>query len=257
MKRIGYIYKTTNLINGKIYIGQHLREEFDKKYYGSGKLIQFALKKYGKNNFNVEIIEWLDSIEKLNDAEVKFISAYNSINKKIGYNIALGGNNKSVKGTKWSNSARINHEKSREQANEKLRGKKRSEESKLKQSISSKGKKMSKEWCENISKSLKGRKGTWEGKYLPKEIKEKIGVGNRGKKRTEEFKKKNRERQIGKITPDYIKEKISKSLKGRVSPRKGIVMSEEQKLKISISNKGKKKPRKNKNIIEFPNKRIS
>lgn len=41
----GYIYKTTNLINGKIYIGQHKSEEYDSSYYGSGKKILRALKK--------------------------------------------------------------------------------------------------------------------------------------------------------------------------------------------------------------------
>ena len=41
----GYIYKTTNLINGKIYIGQHKSEVFDNSYYGSGKLIGRAITK--------------------------------------------------------------------------------------------------------------------------------------------------------------------------------------------------------------------
>lgn len=49
----GYIYKTTNLINNKIYIGQHKvkEEKIDNSYYGSGKLIIQAIKKYGKENF--------------------------------------------------------------------------------------------------------------------------------------------------------------------------------------------------------------
>ena len=54
---IGYIYKTTNLINGKIYIGQHKSSSFDTNYYGSGKLLIKALKKYGKENFKIELIE--------------------------------------------------------------------------------------------------------------------------------------------------------------------------------------------------------
>lgn len=43
------IYKTTNLINGKIYIGQDSKDR--PNYYGSGKLIHRAIKKYGKENF--------------------------------------------------------------------------------------------------------------------------------------------------------------------------------------------------------------
>ena len=39
----GYIYMTTNLVNGMRYIGQHSSKEFDKYYYGSGRLIKKAL----------------------------------------------------------------------------------------------------------------------------------------------------------------------------------------------------------------------
>lgn len=43
----GYIYQTTNLINNKIYIGQHHSDVFDESYKGSRKLILRAIKKYG------------------------------------------------------------------------------------------------------------------------------------------------------------------------------------------------------------------
>lgn len=43
----GYIYQTTNLINGKVYIGQHMSESFDANYYGSGKWLKRAIAKYG------------------------------------------------------------------------------------------------------------------------------------------------------------------------------------------------------------------
>jgi hypothetical protein len=48
----GYIYKTTNLINGKIYIGQH-KGCLSSHYIGSGKLIRWAINKYGKRNFRI------------------------------------------------------------------------------------------------------------------------------------------------------------------------------------------------------------
>ena len=41
----GYIYLTTNLINGKKYIGQHRSKEFDKSYFGSGVVLLKALEK--------------------------------------------------------------------------------------------------------------------------------------------------------------------------------------------------------------------
>lgn len=47
----GYIYKITNELNGKIYIGQHKACHFEDRYWGSGKLIKYAIKKYGVENF--------------------------------------------------------------------------------------------------------------------------------------------------------------------------------------------------------------
>lgn len=44
----GYVYKTTNIINGKMYIGQHKSEKFDESYKGSGVILTKALEKYGK-----------------------------------------------------------------------------------------------------------------------------------------------------------------------------------------------------------------
>ena len=52
---IGYIYKTTNKINQKIYIGKHQSSEYDDKYFGSGKILRRAIEKYGLNNFTNEI----------------------------------------------------------------------------------------------------------------------------------------------------------------------------------------------------------
>lgn len=65
----GYIYKITNLITDKIYIGQHIGEEFDKKYFGSGKLLKDAIKKYSKKNFKKEILEFCQTEEELNERE--------------------------------------------------------------------------------------------------------------------------------------------------------------------------------------------
>ena len=69
----GYIYLTINLINGKKYIGQH-KGEFDKNYLGSGKLIRRAIKKYGKDNFVVSILEYASNSQRLNELEIDYIS---------------------------------------------------------------------------------------------------------------------------------------------------------------------------------------
>lgn len=83
------IYKTTNLINGKIYIGQDRNN--NPKYIGSGKILHFAIQKYGLENFNKEIIEECNSLELLNEREKYWIDFYKSTNRSIGYNITMGG----------------------------------------------------------------------------------------------------------------------------------------------------------------------
>ena len=88
----GYIYKTTNLVNGKIYIGQHAKAEWDKDYIGSGKILTYAIKKYGEENFSCQLLEECDSREALNQREKFWIEHFHSTDPCVGYNIALGGN---------------------------------------------------------------------------------------------------------------------------------------------------------------------
>lgn len=54
----GYIYKTTNKVDGKIYIGQKKSDRFlENTYHGSGLYLLRAMKKYGKENFETCLIE--------------------------------------------------------------------------------------------------------------------------------------------------------------------------------------------------------
>jgi group I intron endonuclease len=81
------IYKTTNLINGKFYIGQDSNN--NPEYFGSGILLNRAIEKYGKENFIKEILEYCETKEELNEREKHWIIYYNA--KENGYNIADGG----------------------------------------------------------------------------------------------------------------------------------------------------------------------
>jgi hypothetical protein len=87
------IYKTTNRISGKIYIGQHNVkniEDMDNDYYGSGKYLKKAIKKYGRNNFLREIIAVCGSREIANILEIEYIKIYKSFGYKM-YNVRPGG----------------------------------------------------------------------------------------------------------------------------------------------------------------------
>ena len=81
-----YVYKTTNLVNNKVYIGKS-EKPFTTKYLGSGKLLQRAISKYGISNFKVELIEICDNINQLNIREKYWISKY----LENSYNLAEGG----------------------------------------------------------------------------------------------------------------------------------------------------------------------
>jgi group I intron endonuclease len=83
------IYKVINLINNKFYVGQDSKN--NPKYYGSGLLINHAIKKYGKNNFVKEIIEYCYTLEELNEREVYWIEKLHATDRNIGYNITKGG----------------------------------------------------------------------------------------------------------------------------------------------------------------------
>lgn len=97
----GKIYKITNKLNGKIYIGQTLKsleERFqkhcwkttEKDKYHMNMAIKKAIRKYGKENFTIELIEEVNQ-ELLDVREIYWISFYDSYNK--GYNCTLGGKN--------------------------------------------------------------------------------------------------------------------------------------------------------------------
>lgn len=87
----GFIYITTNIINGNKYIGQKIFNRNWKSYLGSGKYLKNAIRKYGKENFTRKILEIAYSKEELNILEIKYIKNYRAVENEDYYNISVGG----------------------------------------------------------------------------------------------------------------------------------------------------------------------
>lgn len=99
MEEYGVIYKVTNLVNNKIYIGQTTqRLEIRKnQHYSDSDRQNFnmpfhrAIRKYGTDIFEWKIIDYANDKESLNNKEKYWISFYDSIDRQKGYNVTIGG----------------------------------------------------------------------------------------------------------------------------------------------------------------------
>lgn len=96
------IYKITNKINGKIYIGittKSIEERFARHVNSAEKSkyrIHTAIRKYGRDNFVIETLSVVSSQEEANELEIKLIQELNATDYNIGYNMAIGGAGKSL-----------------------------------------------------------------------------------------------------------------------------------------------------------------
>jgi group I intron endonuclease len=119
------IYKTTNKLNGKVYIGKHQTKNPYDNYMGSGKAIKKAIKQYGKENFEKEVLFIFDTAEEMDAKEKEIVNeAFISTNKT--YNMGLGG-----EGGPMFNGLR-HSEETRKKLADIQRGKKHSEETRKK-----------------------------------------------------------------------------------------------------------------------------
>ena len=214
------IYRITNLINGKTYIGQHRYKEtpYDD-YMGSGILLHQAYEKYGIDNFIKDIIVAnIEDKETINKLEIKYI-AYERVSNGNGcYNLSdggEGGNGGALKGTHLS---KEHKRKLSEALKGKNKGKHPSEETKKKIAKTLMGRYLSDECKRKISKALKGRPSP-----------------NKDKKFSEETKRKMSEAaKLRKPVSEETRKKLSESLKGRKH-------SEGHSRKISEANRGRYK----------------
>lgn len=213
----GYIYETTNLINGKKYIGKHKSNKFDTNYLGSGIALKRAINKYGKENFEVGIIEEINTNqEDLDLREMYYIKKYNAVKDKNYYNHSYGGENEgwdgvnkaiNISGRPWTKTQSFK---------DKMRQKQLGKEPWMK------GKHHTKESIEKNRQAHLGVPSTFKGKHHTEETKRKISEKCKGYKHTEkakikmkEFRKTYSSHMLGKHHSEESKLKISEEHKGR------------------------------------------
>lgn len=219
------IYKTTNLINGKIYIG---RDKYDDpNYLGSGVYYKRAEKKYGKENFRKVTIDSDDDFKQLCLKEVFWTDFNDARNPDVGYNISKnsgGGDNLSYHPERKEIIEKISRNTKLAMADPEIRAKMqgpKSEEHKKNLCISQRAVDrsgennpnyggLSEEHCKNISKS-RIEKGTAKGKNNPMYGRTGELSPHFGKKQSEEHKRKRSESMMGKnrkLTDEQILEII-------------------------------------------------
>jgi hypothetical protein len=84
------IYKITNILDGKIYIGKHQTEDLNDGYMGSGKLLKRAQEKHGIISFSKEILHVFDTEEEMNAREAELVTDEFCLREDT-YNICIGG----------------------------------------------------------------------------------------------------------------------------------------------------------------------
>src|ERR1019366_4687666 len=201
-----YIYAYENKINGKMYVGQTVNiKARDRSHIKSSTATGFngALKKYGRDKFDLFVIDIVDTDEQANEIEIFWIAEMRKfLGRSNVYNLTDGG--QGVRGAKRSEESKKKLSEMRMGENNPFFGKTHTEESLEKMRIAR----------ENLSP----------------EVKAKIAASMlRGEDHP----------NFGKTTPDDVKEKISNSL---IGVGLGKVLSEETKKKMSISTSGEKNP---------------
>ena len=202
---MGYVYKITNTVNNKSYIGISIHEptqgRIKEHLAGRGnRYLANAVKKYGKDAFTYDILEANVFDEFLPDLEVAYIANFNTV-APHGYNLTSGGYHA------------IPSELTRRKISEAVKGKKNgffgkehSEETKHK--ISEANKNPSEETRQKMSEAKKGKykgeKHPLFGKKHSKEARQKMSEASKGKKLSLETRRKWSETRKGKMVhPEY------------------------------------------------------
>jgi hypothetical protein len=225
------IYKITNLLNGKIYIGQDSKN--DSNYFGSGTWILRAIKKYSKINFKKTILESCLDKNELDIKEVYWINKLESNNPIVGYNLCKGGGGTlGTLGIIVSDDTKKRMSECRrnitEETREKMRiahiGLKNSDESNIKRSET---------WAKHKNDPtfrIKRKENRKKTVYSEQTLLAR-SLANKGKKRSENTLIKMSESQKGLKRSEETRKKISEALK----KRKGLGKRDPNTNKLSYS----------------------
>ena len=169
------VYRITNLINGKEYIGKHQTKNINDSYMGSGKLITSAIKKYGVEHFKKEILFVYSTAEEANKKEAELVTPEYIVQEDT-YNLTSGGLggfyyiNKHPLSSQWHKKA---GKKTRTWIGQEAWKYIREHDPERKES-----------WRKKISQSEKGRPGYFKGKHHSEETKKKMSQVKKGKQTT-------------------------------------------------------------------------
>lgn len=203
-QRKGTIYKITNLINGKVYVGQTVQKlcrRFNQHIHGITKGVDQAIQKYGAENFKIESLEECPC-EMLNECEMFWIKELDCIAPN-GYNLTSGGDSDF----------------------------RRSEETLERMRIANEGKTLSEETRAKISAANQGEKNHFYGKHHTEESKAKISAVHKGKIISPETRTKMSEAH--KNPSPETRKKLSEARTGEKNPFYGKHHTPETKAKIS------------------------
>ena len=103
------VYKITNRLNGKVYVGSHSTHNLDDGYMGSGKLIRSAIQKYGVNNFDKCYLGFFDDIAEMFNYEKSIVNE-EFVKSDLTYNLKEGGDG----GWEYVNSNLLNKSKNQQ-----------------------------------------------------------------------------------------------------------------------------------------------
>ena len=175
----GVIYKYTNKINGKVYIGQTIdeyRRIWNHRKACDDSLFHRAVRKYGFDSFEYTVLERVDE-DLLNGREVVWIEQYKTNDRKFGYNLTSGG--EGTRGYKYTDEQRKNRSLQAKR-NKSFTGHTHTDEYKRRMSELNKGKVFSEETKQKMSESKKGNKYHL-GKILSDETRMKISESCKGR----------------------------------------------------------------------------